>query len=150
MSRVHVKVAESDEEVQHALAIRREVFIEEQSVPEEIEMDSHDGAASHALAWLDGKPVGTARWRKTEKGIKLERFAVPAAMRGKGIGKAILMFILNRVTNGDQIYLHAQTSVISFYEKYGFACVEKPFKEAGISHRRMIYRSPARVKASGK
>lgn len=140
MDRVKVKVVDSDAELKHALAIRREVFVKEQSVPEEIELDAHDWGATHVLATLDGKPAGTARWRKTELGIKLERFAVPRSMRGKGIGKALLMYVLNRVTNGDKIYLHAQTSVIPFYEKYGFTCEGRPFQEAGISHRKMVYR----------
>ncbi|MFQ6676327.1 MAG: GNAT family N-acetyltransferase [Fidelibacterota bacterium] len=150
MSRVRIKVVESSRELQQALAIRRQVFVQEQSVPEEIEMDDYDDVATHVLAMRNGKAVGTARWRRTSNGIKLERFAVPGPLRGGGIGKAILAFILDRVTNGHEIYLHAQISVVPFYEKFGFACVGKPFKEAGILHRKMVYGRPPRVKGQGR
>ena len=121
------------------MVIRREVFVKEQSVPLEIEMDDYDETAIHILAFLSDRPVGTARWRETDQGIKLERFAVPGPFRGKGIGKSLLMFALDRVKEAKQVYLHAQLSVVPFYEKYGFTCVDHDFYEAGILHKKMVY-----------
>lgn len=121
------------------MVIRREVFVKEQSVPLEIEMDDYDETAIHILAFLSDMPVGTARWRETDQGIKLERFAVPGPFRGKGIGKSLLMFALDRVKEAKQVYLYAQLNVVPFYEKYGFTCVGHDFYEAGILHKKMVY-----------
>ncbi|MFQ6673746.1 MAG: GNAT family N-acetyltransferase [Fidelibacterota bacterium] len=139
-----VKVVESDREMEQALAIRREVFIEEQEVPPEIEMDAWDAEATHVLAILRGRPVGTARWRETGAGIKLERFAVPSGLRGRGIGKTVLKFVLDQVRGSGEIYLYAQQQVVPFYEKYGFLGVGEVFWEADIPHLKMVYVSPFR------
>lgn len=137
--RIKTKILTTADELEQAKAIRRVVFIEEQSVRPEIEMDSHDETATHVLAFLNGESVGTARWRETKYGVKLERFAVPKPLRGRGIGKSLVMFVLEQVKGADQIYLHAQSEVIPFYEKYGFSCVGGEFQEAGIAHRKMVF-----------
>ncbi|MEE9167977.1 MAG: GNAT family N-acetyltransferase [Candidatus Neomarinimicrobiota bacterium] len=139
--RLSTKILTTAEELEQAKAIRRAVFIDEQSVPLEIEMDDYDESATHVLAFLNGEPAGTARWRYTKSGTKLERFAVPKSLRGRGIGKSLVMFVLEQVKGADQIYLHAQSNVISFYEKYGFSCVGDQFYEADIPHRKMVYLS---------
>ena len=134
-----MKIVKTRGELDQAKAIRRRVFIVEQSVPPEIEMDVYDKTATHVLAMVNGEPAGTARWRQTRHGIKLERFAVPKRLRGRGIGECLLMFVLDQITGSQRIYLHAQSDVVSFYEKYGFTCVGEGFFEAGIPHRKMIY-----------
>lgn len=132
-------MVESREELTTARAIRRQVFIEEQAVPPEIELDEHDEIATHVLAYLGDEPAGTARWRETAYGIKLERFAVPEPFRGLGVGRNLVLFVLDLVEGTKQIYLHAQSDVIGFYEKYGFECSGDVFYEAGMPHRRMMY-----------
>ena len=122
-----------------ALAIRKEVFVKEQKVDERLEFDGQDPVATHYLAYYDNKAVGTARWRKTEKGIKLERFAVLAPYRTQMIGLSLLESILKEVKGfGETIYLNSQKSAIGFYLKYGFIKTGEPFFEAGIEHIKMI------------
>jgi predicted GNAT family N-acyltransferase len=138
-AQIVIKIVKSKNDLQKAMGIRHNVFIEEQSVPPDIEMDVYDETATHVLAFFDGQAVGTARWRQTSEGTKLERFAVLKEFRGKGLGKALVRFILSKIDHTHKIYLHAQDSVISFYEKYGFSCVGERFFEAGISHTKMVY-----------
>ncbi|NOZ04455.1 MAG: GNAT family N-acetyltransferase [FCB group bacterium] len=135
---VKVKPVENATEKAVALAIREEVFVREQNVPLEIEMDEFDKEASHVLAFRDEKPVGTARWRATYRGIKLERFAVLKPYRSKGVGKALVTFILDQIPENIHCYLHAQESVIPFYEQFGFRSEGPLFYEADIPHRRMV------------
>ena len=73
---VNIKIIETTDEKAAVLAIRRTVFIEEQNIPEYIEIDVNEEKANYILAYVEGQPVGTARWRETKLGIKLERFAV--------------------------------------------------------------------------
>ena len=69
----------------------------------------------------------------------MERFAVLEHLRGKGIGKALVIFILNQIPNDNMIYLHAQEDVIKFYENLGFVIIGDKFLEADIVHAKMIY-----------
>lgn len=128
--------------LQAAYAVRKKVFVEEQQVPEEEEYDEFDLTATHIAAKMDGQVVGAARWRFTEKGIKLERFAVLLPYRRSGVGEALLKETLRSVQSnphheGKNIYLHAQTSAIGFYQRFGFAIKGEPFDECGIMHRVM-------------
>jgi len=122
--------------------IRYEVFVLEQKVDEEEEYDEFEETSHHFLALADEKPVGTARWRKTDKGFKLERFAVLKEYRGLHVGDKILRKILAEVipkaaASFQAIYLHAQTQAVSFYAKHGFETYGPVFEEANIEHRAM-------------
>lgn len=119
--------------------IRRAVFVEEQQVSEEEEFDVYETSAIHYLGLLDGKPAGTARWRVTESGIKLERFAVLKSCRNQGVAAAVLQKVLNDTTQpGVKIYLHAQLTAQGFYEKFGFKTQGDIFDECGILHYKMV------------
>lgn len=110
----------------------------EQGVPPELEYE-HEDEARHYLLWLDGQPVGTARWRETTDGIKLERFAVRAPFRRRGAGSHLLRAILaDTLPAGRPIYLHAQLVAAGFYEQRGFVRVGPEFSEAGIPHVKMM------------
>jgi predicted GNAT family N-acyltransferase len=123
-----------------ALNIRNIVFVQEQNVDKRIEYDGLEEDAIHYLVHIDGKPAATARWRETDKGIKLERFAVLKEHRGKGLAGVLLKFILSEVKPaGKRIYLHAQKPVENFYAFYGFKRVGEPFTEADILHYLMEY-----------
>ena len=121
-----------------AFAIRRKVFCIEQNVSEEIEMDEFDDIATHILAYIGGKAIGTARWRFSEEGAKMERFAVLKEYRGKGVGEELVKYTLDKLRDNNFIYLNAQESVIKFYEKFGFEVVGDRFYEADIPHTKMI------------
>jgi predicted GNAT family N-acyltransferase len=120
-----------------AHAIRYEVFVIGQNCPEDMEWEFEE-EATHFLIYYNEKAVATARHRKTEKGFKLERFAVLNSERGKGFGHVVLKAILNDLSEyKGEIYMHAQTDVIPFYEKMGFKKSGAEFEEAGIMHFKM-------------
>jgi predicted GNAT family N-acyltransferase len=126
-----------------AFAIRRVVFVDEQNVPADDEYDEYEATSQHFLAYLDGQPVGTARWRRTSKGVKLERFAVLAEARRKGVGQALVQAVLNDVFSQqpepiESIYLHAQLTAMPLYEGFGFMAVGPQFDECGIQHHKMV------------
>ncbi len=140
MIKVESFLFSDQEKFRKALSIRTEVFVNEQKVDKRLEFDGKDPEAIHYLAYYENKVAGCARWRKTEKGIKLERFAVLPEYRAKKIGREILMVVLNDVVNASQtIYLNSQKSAIGFYLKNGFSIQGEPFSEAGIEHVKMIY-----------
>jgi len=134
-----IKIVKTDGDHKECLSIREKVFVIEQNISKELEMDDHLIDAVHVLAFVDQKPVGTARYKSTNFGVKLERFAVLKEHRSFGIGKELVDFILNHLSDQDLIYLHAQEQVITFYNKLGFDPVGKIFFEAEIAHQKMIY-----------
>lgn len=124
--------------MQQALLIREKVFVFEQGVDKILEYTG-DSEAVHYLLCDNGYPVCTARWRKTENGIKLERFAVLAEYRNKGIGKIILDKVVNDVQKFNlPVYLHAQEGAVRFYQKNAFRIDGEMFMEAGIKHYKMV------------
>ena len=136
---VNVKIVKSHSEKELVLSIRRDVFIRGLNIPEHMEIDENEDVATYVLAYTKNKPVGTARWRETKRGVKLERFAVLGEYRSNGIGGKMTEFILNNLNKSQLIYLYAQESAIKFYEKLGFKSVGNLFEEVGIKHQKMIY-----------
>jgi predicted GNAT family N-acyltransferase len=133
-----VEIAERPQ-MEQAWAIRRVVFIEEQHVPEEIELDADDGGALHALA-LDGDmPVGCGRMVAHDAYVKIGRMAVLRDRRGEGIGRKILTFLMEQAKRQgfSRAVLHAQLSAEGFYLKNGYIPEGEVFEEAGIAHLRM-------------
>ena len=133
-----IQLVKTKKEYKDILEIRKKVFVEEQNVPFNIEIE-HEEDSKHVICFVDQLAVGTGRWRKTKNGIKLERFAVLTDFRNKGIGKEIVNFILSEISSNNTIYLHAQEAVVNFYKKLGFKVSGKKFYEAGILHSKMIY-----------
>jgi len=123
--------------------IRYTVFVIEQKVPHEEEIDKHEDKSTHFLARKNGIPCGTARYRITDVGVKLERFAVLPQYRGHGIGSALVEAVLSHIGNnseasGKPLYLHSQVDAIFLYEKYGFRKTGELFDECGIMHSKMV------------
>ena len=118
--------------------IRRVVFVEEQNCPPELEWENED-VSHHFLATINGEPCGACRWRKTEYGYKLERFAVLQAFRGKGVGMKLVEAALNDLPdNYHTVYLNAQLDAMPLYAKFGFVAEGPQFEEAGIQHFKMV------------
>lgn len=119
------------------LTVRHEVFVVEQQVPEEIEVDEHDPLSLHFLA-VDsaGLPIGTARLLGNGR---VGRMAVRADWRRSGVGRALLTEVIATARHrGDtRLFLHAQVHSIPFYESLGFSVCGEEFEEAGIPHREM-------------
>ena len=138
MRRVSVQVARiSPAELEAARAIRRAVFVDEQRVPAELELDGLDGEAEHFLARLGERPVGTARARRTAQGWKLERVAVLGGERGSGVGMALVRHVLEHAPADAVVYVHAQESALGFWLRAGFVAEGPSFEEAGLVHRWM-------------
>jgi predicted GNAT family N-acyltransferase len=144
---VRVRRVSSRNELKKAFAIRMRVFVREQGVPAEIELDRDDGKAIHFLALISGNAVGTARVVLRRGSAKIGRMAVLRSHRGSGVGTNLLQRTVETAKRkrARGIYLHAQVPVIGFYEAAGFRAVGPVFDEAGIPHRKMIWtkRSPA-------
>jgi predicted GNAT family N-acyltransferase len=118
-------------------AIRTEVFVHEQAVPEDEEWDELDAVSQHVIARDDaGKAIATGRL--TPKGT-IGRMAVLREWRGKGVGEAVLRVLLEqaRARHHEHIEIHAQSHAIAFYERAGFAAHGEEFDECGIAHRHM-------------
>jgi predicted GNAT family N-acyltransferase len=125
-------------DLEKVFAIRRVVFVDEQNCPPELEWE-HEEESNHFLAMVDGVPAGASRWRKTDKGYKLERFAVLKNFRGNGVGQALVQAVLNDLpADATYIYLHAQVDAVTLYERFGFEKTGPEFEEAGIWHYKMI------------
>ena|SRR5687768_13556605 len=126
-----------------AFTIREKVFVEEQGVPQEDEYDQYEKTAHHYLATCEGVPCGAARWRQTEKGIKLERFAVLPQYRNREVGSHLLHQVLQDVKTRfpeKEVYLHAQLPAVNFYARHGFEPVGELFSECDIEHYKMVLR----------
>lgn len=121
--------------------LRRIVFMHEQGVSEADEVDGQDGQAVHLLATLDGAPVGTARLLVYGSTGKIGRVCVLKAMRGKGIGAALIREAVAQfraMPGVTTAKLGAQTHAMGFYERMGFAATGPQYDDAGIPHRDMV------------
>jgi predicted GNAT family N-acyltransferase len=138
---VRIKKVSSDTELDKAFSIRIRVFVKEQGVPAEIELDRDDKRAIHFLATVEREPVGTARVVMRSRSAKIGRMAVLKTWRRKGVGTKLLQRAVAAAgrLGAQEIYLHAQVPVIGFYETMGFRPVGPVFDEAGIPHRKMIF-----------
>jgi len=131
------------EELKEVFAVREAVFVREQRVPAEEEYDEFEDRSRHFLAQADGVPCGTARWRTTSGGVKLERFAVLKPFRGRGVGRSLVRTVLDDVFAQHSpppgpLYLHAQVPAMPLYAGFGFEAVGDPFDECGIQHYKMM------------
>jgi predicted GNAT family N-acyltransferase len=155
---VEIRRVRTESELADALAVRRTVFVDEQGVPPDLEVDAYDdlGAATHLVASDDGRAVGAARLRpyhgddgesgdavdegKPPARAKVERVAVLAERRGEGIGARLMDAVETaaREQGVETLVLHAQTPVEGFYTKRGYESVGEEFEEAGIPHVEMV------------
>ncbi|MEV7672391.1 GNAT family N-acetyltransferase [Streptomyces sp. NPDC000963] len=139
-----------DADREACFAVRREVFVEEQGVPKELEYDAYDATAVHVLAVrADGLPLGTGRLLHGADAAgktggdasvgSLGRLAVAKAARGLGVGAALVRGIEDaaRERGLAAVDLHAQTHALGFYERLGYEAYGPEFPDAGIPHRAM-------------
>lgn len=122
-----------------AFALRREVFVWEQNVPEEEEHDADDLTATHFVAVLEGEVVGTLRLIDYPEHVKIGRVAVRQAFRGRGIAQAMIAAAMDhaRARGRERFYLTAQSDKLGFYQRLGFAAFGPEFQDGGMPHRAM-------------
>ena len=128
------------DDLSSCFVLRREVFVEEQAVPEELERDEHDADALHFLAAWEGRPVGTARVLLRGDTGKIGRVCVLRPMRGRGIGAALIRAAVEelRARGFSRAKLGSQVHAIPFYEGLGFVAEGPVYDDAGIPHRDMM------------
>jgi predicted GNAT family N-acyltransferase len=129
------------EDPKECFTIRKRVFVQEQGVPMEMEMDEFDDICDHFLAWHDEKPVGCGRIRQWNDVIKFERIATLQDFRGLGIGQCLMMVMEDYARKkypNRMLMMNAQDTAVSFYEKIGWKIEGDAFIEAGITHFRML------------
>lgn len=122
-----------------AFALRREVFVWEQKVPEEEEHDAYDVEATHFVALAEGEVVGTLRLIALPEHTKIGRVAVRQAFRGRGVARRMMTAAMAhaRAQGQDRLYLTAQSDKLGFYESLGFAAFGPEFLDGGMPHRAM-------------
>ena len=130
------KEIKNESELEIAFDIRIKVFVKEQGVPLEDEIDEHENSAKHVLVYYNDTPVGTGRLRVTEGTAKLERICVLDSYRKYGLGKLIIeeleqIALKEGLTKSK---LHGQTHAQNFYEKLGYKKASSEFMEDGIPH----------------
>ncbi|MGD6885566.1 MULTISPECIES: GNAT family N-acetyltransferase [Staphylococcus] len=131
------KIVTTQTMLEEAHNIRKKVFVEEQSVPLENEIDQYETMATHIIGYdKDDMPFATGRLRPIDNGVKIERVAILATHRNKGYGK-LLMEFLEKVAK-DQGYqrlmLNAQYHAQGFYESLGYQSFGETFMEENIKH----------------
>lgn len=131
--------AEGDTALDEAHTVRRAVFIDEQGVPENVEMDDKDRESTHFVVYDrdGGHAVGTARLRPVDGDTaKIERVAILPAHRGNGLGARLMERAEDeaRASHFAHIHLHAQAAVEEFYQQLGYETVSEEFEQAGITH----------------
>lgn len=140
--KISVQKVLNKEQLDQVFKIREDVFVVEQEVDPAEEYDEFEETSIHFLAKFEEEPAGTARWRFTDKGIKMERFAVLKPMRGKGVGQALVKAVLEDIerhpeSKGKKCYMHAQLDAMPLYTKFGFKQVGEMFEECNILHYKM-------------
>ena len=139
MNKLEIKPVENKQEYNEIINIRKKVFIEEQKVPQDIEIDEYEKEATHFIMYLNEEPIGCARIRFNNF-AKLERIAILKKHRRNGFGKRLTEFLIDycHKRNIFDIRLNSQLYVADFYEKIGFKKVGEVFYEAGIKHVEMV------------
>lgn len=149
MKNLVLKLVKTEVELQQCLNIRQEVFIKEQQVPKNLEIDKYDNlnnlAVKHFILYLNKIPIGTLRVINTEEYLKIGRVAVLKVYRKENNGYILVSEVINKILQENifeisekYFYLEAQVQVIRFYEKLGFESFGEEFLEANIKHQKMI------------
>jgi predicted GNAT family N-acyltransferase len=133
---VRIDLMEWHEARERASPVRFEVFVREQRVPAEIELDDMDPECLHALAFHQEKVVGTGRLLPDGH---IGRMAVLKPYRGKGVGAAMLERLIEaaRARGDREVALSAQVHAVPFYRAHGFVEEGAEYEEAGIAHQAM-------------
>lgn len=137
---MEVKIVENQQELEDAFFVRKIVFVEEQNVPPEEEIDELENEAKHFVAYDHNEPIGAGRFRVVEGAGKVERICVLKDKRNTGAGKAIMKKIEEyaKETGIEKLKLNAQTHAIPFYTNIGYDVVSDGFLDAGIPHKTMV------------
>jgi predicted GNAT family N-acyltransferase len=137
---LNVEIAQSESQLEDVFSVRKTVFVQEQNVPLEEEIDEHENQSTHFILYDRGSPAGAGRFRLLDGIGKVERICVLKSLRGKGAGRDIMQAIEHYASGCSisKLKLNAQTYAIPFYEGLGYKVVSEEFMDAGIPHRTMV------------
>ncbi|WP_409304692.1 GNAT family N-acetyltransferase [Peribacillus sp. SCS-155] len=138
---MNIKIVQTKEELEDAYFVRKKVFIEEQNVPAEEEIDEFEKDATHFVLYNDERsPIGAGRFRILDGIGKVERICVLSEGRNKGAGALIMKAIESYAADKgiEKLKLNGQTHAIPFYEKLHYRVASEEFLDAGIPHKTMI------------
>ena len=138
-----IRFTQNNKDMLSCLNLRRTVFIEEQNVPKNEEVDGDDPDCDHILLTVSDIPVGAARLKYYNDFIKVQRVCVLKNYRGQGIGSKIINFIIRHVEKNDirsSIRLGSQIHALEFYKRLGFIEFGEEYLDAGILHKDMEFR----------
>ncbi len=133
MSHFRIIITDYESHMEAIKDVRRRVFIVEQAIDPDLEVDGMDGECIHCLIEIDGEPIATGRMLPDGH---IGRLAVIKSHRGKGHGMKVLMTLIDRARQVglSSVYLHSQYHARDFYTKAGFVEKGRIFQEAGIDH----------------
>ncbi len=138
MEELTVKLVETEEEMEGALSVRFRVFVAEQQVPMDEELDEFDASATHAIVLSQGEVVATGRivYGNEDSAARIGRMAVDMEWRRKGLGGRLLTFLEEEAAsrNVSTYILNAQEYVKQFYANHGYVELGETFLEADIVH----------------
>ncbi|WP_449539537.1 GNAT family N-acetyltransferase [Ferdinandcohnia sp. Marseille-Q9671] len=137
---MEAKIVTNNKELDDAYTVRKIVFVDEQKVPLEEEIDQFENEATHVVLYDEEEPVGAGRFRELDGYGKVERICVLASHRKKGAGN-LIMHKMEEIAKGQgltKLKLNAQTQAENFYKKLGYETVSGIFMDAGIPHVTMI------------
>lgn len=131
-----VKIVETKQQLEDAYAVRMKVFVEEQGVPKEIEIDQYEEEATHFIVYDQATPIGAGRYRRIDEIGKVERICILPDYRKTGIGKKLMEKIeaVMKQQGVKKAMLNAQTHAEVFYERIGYKTVSELFYEADMPH----------------
>lgn len=131
-----IRVAKTKNEREDAFQIRRIVFVQEQYVPLELEIDHFDDIAIHFIGYEKERPIAASRLRFIDNIGKLERICVLKPYRGRSFGKQVIKTMEEKARDEgcSKVKLNAQTHATEFYEKMGYQIISEEFLDAGIPH----------------
>ncbi|WP_188455664.1 GNAT family N-acetyltransferase [Virgibacillus oceani] len=137
---MNIKLAETPQEKELAFHVRTVVFVEEQKVPPEEELDHHDETAIHFICYQGETPIAASRLRFVDEYGKLERICVLKEERGKSHGAQLIQAMEAEILHNGytKAKLNAQTHAENFYKRLGYETVSGEFLDAGIPHVTMI------------
>lgn len=133
---MNIQIAETDKQQEQAFHVRMMVFVEEQNVPAEEEIDAYDEEAIHFIGYQRTRPIAAGRLRFIDDYGKLERICILKPKRGNSFGKQLMQRMEEtlRSRGYSKAKLHAQTQAQGFYHRLGYQTISGEFLDAGIPH----------------
>ncbi|GGD18469.1 GNAT family N-acetyltransferase [Pontibacillus salipaludis] len=137
---MRIEEVTTDQQLEDAYSVRKIVFVEEQNVSMEEEMDEFDGVATHFVGYEGDQPISASRLRFVDEYAKLERICMIKSSRGQGLGKQMILHMEDHAKDMGYLKskLNAQIQALGFYESLGYKVVSEEFMDAGIPHVTMI------------